>query len=79
MLLTYVIAFLVLTLAQNSVAAPVSEPVRKKDIQYRYEPLRANAVKDAFQFAWDGYEKYAFPSDELHPLSKGKGNSRYCQ
>lgn len=37
---------------------------------------RAQAVKDAFQFAWDGYYKYAFPHDELHPVSNGYGDSR---
>ncbi len=28
---------------------------------------RAAAVKTAFEHAWDGYYKYAFPNDELHP------------
>lgn len=37
---------------------------------------RAAAVKEAFQFAWDGYYKYAFPNDELLPVSDGFSNSR---
>jgi hypothetical protein len=37
---------------------------------------RANAVKKAFEFAWDGYYQYAFPNDELHPVSNTSGNSR---
>ena len=37
---------------------------------------RAAAVKEAFQFAWDGYYKYAFPHDELHPISNGYSDSR---
>ncbi|KAJ5247084.1 Mannosyl-oligosaccharide alpha-1-2-mannosidase [Penicillium chermesinum] len=37
---------------------------------------KANAVKEAFQHAWDGYMKYAFPHDELHPVSNGHGDSR---
>lgn len=37
---------------------------------------RADAVKEAFQHAWDGYYKYAFPNDELHPVSNGFSNSR---
>jgi mannosyl-oligosaccharide alpha-1,2-mannosidase len=37
---------------------------------------RAQGVKDCFQFAWDGYYKYAFPNDELHPVSNGFGNTR---
>jgi len=27
---------------------------------------RAAAVKEAFEFSWGGYYKYAFPNDELH-------------
>ena len=38
---------------------------------------RAAAVKAAFQFAWDGYYKYAFPHDELHPVTNGYSDSRY--
>lgn len=37
---------------------------------------RADAVKEAFQHAWDGYMKYAFPHDELHPVSNTYGDSR---
>lgn len=37
---------------------------------------QADAVKEAFQHAWDGYSKYAFPHDELHPVSNGYGDSR---
>jgi mannosyl-oligosaccharide alpha-1,2-mannosidase len=40
---------------------------------------RADAVKAAFEFAWDGYYKYAFPHDELHPVSNGFSDSRYVQ
>jgi mannosyl-oligosaccharide alpha-1,2-mannosidase len=39
---------------------------------------RADAVKSAFQTAWDGYEKYAFPHDELHPVTNTFGDSRYA-
>lgn len=38
---------------------------------------RADAVKAAFEFAWDGYQKYAFPHDELHPVSNSYSDSRY--
>ena len=37
---------------------------------------RADAVKEAFRFAWSGYYDHAFPNDELHPVSNGFGNSR---
>ena len=32
-------------------------------------PARANAVKQAFAHAYHGYETYAFPEDELLPLT----------
>lgn len=38
---------------------------------------RAQAVKDAFEFAWSGYMEYAFPQDELRPVSKTPSNSRF--
>jgi mannosyl-oligosaccharide alpha-1,2-mannosidase len=44
---------------------------RGSDIQ-----AKADAVKEAFQHAWDGYSKYAFPHDELHPVSNTYGDSR---
>ncbi|KAH8639642.1 putative mannosyl-oligosaccharide alpha-1,2-mannosidase [Alternaria alternata] len=38
---------------------------------------RAQAVVGAFRTSWDGYRKYAFPMDELRPLSNNGSNSRY--
>ena len=38
---------------------------------YVAQPERAAAVKEAFDRAWDGYYKYAFPHDSLKPISKG--------
>lgn len=37
---------------------------------------RAQAVVDAFRTAWDGYYTYAFPNDELKPVSNSFSNSR---
>ena len=66
---------LVLTLAGPSLARPgQTQPVLKDDGSSSF---RAHAVKEAFQHAWDGYMKYAFPHDELHPVSDGYGDSRY--
>lgn len=42
----------------------------------RQEPSRADVVREAFSHAWDGYRKYAFPHDELHPVSNGHGDTR---
>ena len=36
---------------------------------------RAQAVKDAFETAWDGYYKYAFPNDELLPVNNSFANT----
>lgn len=44
---------------------------------YSSESQRAQAVIDAFRFAWDGYSEYCFGNDELHPVSNTCGNSRY--
>ena len=38
---------------------------------------KAQQLKDAFKFAWEGYYEYAFPNDELHPVSNTFGNSRF--
>lgn len=37
---------------------------------------RAAAVVETFQTAWDGYKEYAFPNDELHPVTNSFGNPR---
>jgi len=37
---------------------------------------RADEVKRAFTYAWNGYYKYAFPNDELNPLTNSFSNSR---
>ncbi|KAF3937904.1 hypothetical protein ABW19_dt0209364 [Dactylella cylindrospora] len=36
---------------------------------------RTEAVKEAYLHSWNGYMKYAYPKDELLPLSKKGGNS----
>ena len=37
---------------------------------------RAQAVIDTFRFSWDGYKKYAWGHDELHPVSNTFSDSR---
>ena len=78
MLLFSVLGLLVIP----SIASPLpdeSQQLPKRDVQFRVQKNRANAVKEAFQFAWDGYYTYAFPADELNPITKGKGYSRFVQ
>lgn len=40
---------------------------------------RAQAVVDAFRLSWEGYFQYAFPNDELKPVTNGFSNSRYVK
>lgn len=37
---------------------------------------RADAVVEMFRIAWNGYQKYAFPNDELRPQNNSFTNSR---
>jgi mannosyl-oligosaccharide alpha-1,2-mannosidase len=43
---------------------------------YRTNQGRADAIKEAFMHSWSGYYRYAFPHDELRPLSNAAGDSR---
>lgn len=61
-----------LSLATVALAAP-QRCVPKQE----HSAARAAAVKEAFEFAWEGYYKYAFPHDELRPVTNGFTNSRY--
>ena len=63
-----------LGLVGSAVAYPHEpNPILRRDPENQ---AKADAVKEAFQHAWDGYIKYAFPHDELHPMSNGYGDSR---
>lgn len=68
----------VLAICAQTVAG-VPAPSVKRDDGVAKSQIRAAAVKEAFQFAWDGYYKYAFPHDELHPVSNGYSDSRFVQ
>ncbi|KAF2183163.1 glycoside hydrolase family 47 protein [Zopfia rhizophila CBS 207.26] len=51
------------------------------NMKRRYDGLnsaaeRTQAVIDAFRVSWDGYYKYAFPNDELKPVTNSFSNSR---
>ena len=73
-------AFLVPFVVQQCWALPHTQYSRHK-YGRRDDPVlnqfRADAVKEAYQHAWDGYYEYAFPHDELHPVSNTSGDSRY--
>ncbi|KJZ74590.1 hypothetical protein HIM_05940 [Hirsutella minnesotensis 3608] len=42
----------------------------------RSDPIRAEAIKRAFEHSWQGYLNYTFPHDTLHPLSHGFEDDR---
>lgn len=47
---------------------------------YHAPPVdRAQAVVDTFRLSWEGYYRFAFPNDELLPVTNTFGNSRYNQ
>ncbi|RDL42045.1 alpha-1,2-Mannosidase [Venustampulla echinocandica] len=63
-------------LASNVVAIPHRRDTQSRPDNHTLNRERADAVKEAFTFAWDGYHKYAMGHDELHPVSNGYGDSR---
>lgn len=66
--------------ALGFLTSTVAFPYGNVEAVLRREPetnqQKADAVKEAFQHAWDGYVKYAFPHDELTPVSNGHADSR---
>jgi mannosyl-oligosaccharide alpha-1,2-mannosidase len=52
------------------------EQPAERAITYKVNQDRADAVKEAFLFAWDGYTKYAFPNDDLLPVNNSFSNPR---
>jgi mannosyl-oligosaccharide alpha-1,2-mannosidase len=68
------------TLSLSALALPQNLPKnlkahgRRNDLPPAEE--RAQAVVDTFRTAWAGYYEYAFPNDELKPVSNGFSNSR---
>ncbi|KAL4895738.1 putative mannosyl-oligosaccharide alpha-1,2-mannosidase 1B [Aspergillus ambiguus] len=63
-----------LSLVSPSLAYPQYRTERP--LQDKVALSRADTIKEAFSHAWDGYKKYAYPHDELHPVSNGYGDSR---
>ncbi|KAK8098016.1 uncharacterized protein PG998_013502 [Apiospora kogelbergensis] len=50
--------------------------LRTRGPAYQAHPDRTAAVKEAFDRAWAGYYKYAFPNDSLKPIAKSFENDR---
>ncbi|XP_014554825.1 glycoside hydrolase family 47 protein [Bipolaris victoriae FI3] len=58
--------------------APVDLPARRYEAppELSSPKERAQAVVDTFRVSWDGYYTYAFPKDELNPVTNNGSNSR---
>lgn len=72
-------ALAVLGLASQVTAAPPAQRRATSQYpspQYVANATRANAVKAAFQTAWDGYYKYAYPHDSLEPVTNTYSDDR---
>jgi mannosyl-oligosaccharide alpha-1,2-mannosidase len=71
---------LLVTLSLRALALPQNVPKNLKAHGKRNDlppaEERAQAVVDTFRTAWTGYYEYAFPNDELKPVSNGFSNSR---
>ncbi|PGH28142.1 hypothetical protein AJ80_00032 [Polytolypa hystricis UAMH7299] len=65
-----------LLLVPLAVAHPVFTDQSSGGVLKRQNDERAAAVKSAFEFAFNGYLEYAFPDDDLRPVSNTSGNSR---
>lgn len=53
------LAFRALLLSSTAAANVIGNPPDNE---------RANAIKEAFQFAWNGYFEHAFPNESCTPL-----------
>lgn len=52
------------------------ESLEPRAINYVVNQDRADAIKEAFLFGWDGYYRYAFPHDQLLPVTNGYSDPR---
>lgn len=72
------ILIVLITLCSSSFASPTPHSKHLSGRQdVTSESDRADAVKAAFEYAWNGYKQYAFGHDELKPLSNSFSDSRY--
>jgi len=69
---------LLASIAVRSWAIPIENigSIEQRAISYVVNQDRADAIKDAFQFGWDGYYQYAFPHDQLEPVTNGYSDPR---
>lgn len=64
----------------SAVSAAPAQPQRGGEKRQYDSPVnRSQAVVDTFKLSWEAYYQYAFPNDELYPITNSFGNSRYKQ
>lgn len=63
-------------LVPAALALPANTPANLHYTKRQDATDRAQAVVDVFRTSWTGYYEYAFPNDELKPVSNGFSNSR---
>ena len=61
-----------LALVSHLLVVANANPLPRRDASNN--TARLAYISDAFQTGWDGYYKYAFPYDELLPVTNGKQN-----
>lgn len=72
----YIACLLSIAVAFPQAANPAPSATAENGPDASTPAERAAAVRDAFEFAWDGYYRYCIGEDELHPVSNTCGNSR---
>jgi len=70
--------FLLASISSRSWTTPIENVghVEPRAVSYVVNQDRVDAIKDAFQFGWDGYYQYAFPHDQLEPVTNGYSDPR---
>lgn len=68
-------SLLLLELASTVLAVP-SPSENAAARRPKQDKRKAQAVKSAFEFSWEGYLNHSFPHDTLHPLSNGFEDDR---
>lgn len=61
-------------LVLSCLASATQVPARYHELE-NTAVSRANAVKETFQVAWNGYHAYAFPNDQLLPVNDSFDNT----
>ncbi|KAK6341570.1 maturation of Asn-linked oligosaccharides protein [Orbilia brochopaga] len=75
--LVFCIGVTVTYLTHDDTAVPIAKFIPPSGIKLETQELkrRTDAIREAYRHSWTGYMKYAYPTDELLPISRQGGNS----